>query len=161
MSTLRGFCHYFLCHYVLRVGGSHREMTNVIFFAVFFKSSLIYTIASDYCFGYGWKMAGFIFLLLGTVYLYLLILSISACLNCVWRRTGPLLRARKAPKPLLQHFLRLGPALGHFFHPRRPIFHPRIWLNSITSWDSGKVAPFVSVTYYIQNIYLLSDAIFG
>ena len=30
MSTLRGFCHYFLCHYVLRVGGSHREMTNVI-----------------------------------------------------------------------------------------------------------------------------------
>ena len=40
MSTLRGFFHYFLCHYVLRVGRSHREMTNVIPFAVYFFLSL-------------------------------------------------------------------------------------------------------------------------
>ena len=38
----RCFCHYFLCHCVLRVGGSNREMTNVILFAIYFflKSSL-------------------------------------------------------------------------------------------------------------------------
>ena len=40
VSTLSGFCHYILCHYVFRVWGSHREMANVIYFAGFFKSSL-------------------------------------------------------------------------------------------------------------------------
>ena len=40
VSTLR--C---LCHYVLRVGGSHREMTNVIPFAVFLSLPNFFSIS--------------------------------------------------------------------------------------------------------------------
>ena len=57
------------------------------------------------------------------------VVMVDGC--CVWRRIAALLLA---PKPLLQYFLRLGPALGNFFHPQRPIFHLRIWLNSIISY---------------------------
>ena len=56
------------------------------------------------------------------------VVMVDGC--CVWRRMAALLLA---PKPLLQYFLRLGPALSQFFHLQRSIFHPRIWLNSIFS----------------------------